>query len=301
MNLPVWSLRSRPAAEHLFEGVLLLCGLFVIVSMTAILWVLLSGSLRFFEHVSVHQLIFAAELPSLQAGVDVGILSLLSGTLLTSVLAVVVSLPLGLLSAIYLSELAPPVLERVISPAFEFLSLIPTVVFGYFALFFCTPLLQRLLPELGPHSALSSGLVMGIMLTPFVAVLSVEALRAVPPSLREAACALGVSRLVTIFRVVLPAARVGILSAVALSAARAFGESMIVSIAAGHRPGVTLDPLDPVETMTSYILSLTLSDGAVDTAGRSVVFVVGGVLFLFTVLMHHIGQRLSPGVRGSSW
>lgn len=278
-----------------------LCALSTLLILVAILWVLLSGSLGALQQTSGRTVVaFSAELPHLHAGASTGIGALLSGTLLTSGIAVVVALPLGLLSAIYLSEFSLPRLERLILPSLEFLSLLPTVVFAYFALLYCAPLLKGLLPGLGLHSALSAGLVMGILLTPLVAVRSVDALRLVPSSLREAACALGVGHLTTIFRIILPEAWLGILSAAMLAMVRAFGESMIVSIAAGHQPGLTLDPRDPVETMTGYILSQALHDGTLDRSGQAAICFVGLILFAFTFLMSWLGQRLAARARRAS-
>ena len=247
VSLPGGSARSVPLMEQVSEGVLMLCALTPVLILATILWVLLSGSLGVLQHAPIRSVLSSSgglPLPLADGGTGIG--PLLSGTLLTSAVAVAVALPLGLLSAIYLSEFSLPSLERLLRPALEFLSLLPTVVFAYFALLYGAPLLQGLFPELGLHSALSAGLAMGIMLTPFVALRSADAIRLVPSALREAACALGVGHLTTIFRIILPEAWLGILSAAALALVRALGESMIVAIAAGHRPGLTLDPRDPV-------------------------------------------------------
>src|SRR5690606_23611666 len=199
---------------------------------------------------------------------------LVAGTLLTSAIAIAVALPFGLLAAIYLSELASPRARRILKPTLELLAGVPTIVYGTFALVFVTPLLQRVVPDLAGFNALSPGIVMGFMIMPMISSLAEDALYAVPGSLREASYALGSSKLPTIFRVVLPSATSGIAAAVTLAISRAIGETMVVTIAAGQQPNLTLDPRVPIETMTAYIVSISKGDTPTGTLEYQTIFAV---------------------------
>ena len=203
-------------------------------------------------------------------------------TLLVSAIAMAVALPMGLLSAIYLSEYAPEPLRRVVKPVLEVLAGVPTVVYGYFALMFVTPLLQRVFPQMSGFNALSPGIVMGIMILPLVSSLAEDAMRAVPRGLREGAYALGATKMQTALQVVVPAALSGITAAFILAVSRAVGETMIVAIAAGQQPRLTASPFVPLETMTAYIVQVSLGDTPQGTLEYRTIFAVGMLLFLMT-------------------
>jgi phosphate transport system permease protein len=208
-----------------------------------------------------------------------------------------VALPMGLLSAVYLSEYARPGIRRVIKPTLEILAGVPTVVYGYFALMFVTPLLQQWLPGLAGFNALSPGIVMGIMILPLVSSLSEDAMRAVPRGLREGAYALGATRMQTAIRVVIPAAFSGITAAFILAASRAIGETMIVAIAAGQQPRLTASPFVPVETMTAYIVQVSLGDTPQGTLEYQTIFAVGMLLFIMTFGLNLVSTWLRERFR----
>jgi phosphate transport system permease protein len=207
------------------------------------------------------------------------------------------ALPLGLLAAIYLSEFSSPRLRRWLKPALELLAGIPTIVYGYFALVFVTPALQKVVPGLAGFNSLGAGVVLGVMLIPMISSLSEDALFAVPHSLREAAFALGAGRLPTILRVVLPSAMSGIAASVILAASRAVGETMIVAIAAGQQPRLTLDPRVPVETMTAYVVQVSMGDTPTGTLEYRTIFVVGAALFLMTFAMNALSHSFKRRFR----
>jgi phosphate transport system permease protein len=213
-----------------------------------------------------------------------------TGTFLTSAIALIVALPLGLLSAVYLSEYASPRTRSILKPLLEILAGIPTVVYGYFALLFVTPLLQKVIPDLAGFNAISPGFVMGIMILPLVASLSEDALHAVPRSMREAAYGLGATRQEVSTKVVVPAALSGIAAAFILAISRAVGETMIVAVAAGQRPVLTLDPRGPIQTMTAYIVQISLGDIPVYTLDYKTLFAVGFSLFVITLLLNLISN-----------
>jgi len=210
-----------------------------------------------------------------------------------------VALPFGLLAAIYLAEFARPGARKVLKPTLELLAGVPTIVYGYFALVALTPLLQRVVPELAGFNALSPGIAMGIMIIPMISSLSEDAIHAVPRTLREGAYALGAGRLQTIFRVVLPTAMSGIAASIVLAISRAVGETMIVAIAAGQQPRLTMDPRVPVETMTAYIVQVGLGDTPTGTIEYRTIFAVGATLFVMTFVVNLVSQRLSRRYRES--
>ena len=222
-----------------------------------------------------------------------GVWPLISGTLLTSVIAIAVALPFGLLAAIYLSEFASDRARAILKPSLEILAGVPTIVYGFFALVFLTPLLQKIIPGLAGFNALSPGIIMGVMIIPMISSLSEDAIFAVPNSLREAAYGLGAGKLQTIFRVVLPTARSGITAAVTLAISRAIGETMIVTVAAGMQPRLTLDPRVPIETMTAYIVQVSMGDVATGTLEYRTIFVVGATLFAMTFAMNMVAQHMA--------
>lgn len=282
---------ATPLAEKAIEWSLLACGLVSILTTLGILAVLLVEAVGFFEQVSLADFLGDTEWTPLFADKHFGIWPLVAGTFLTTGIATLVAVPFGLLAAIYLSEFAPQRARRVLKPALEVLAGVPTIVYGYFALVVVTPMLQEVFPSLAGFNALSAGLVMGIMIIPMVSSLSEDALHAVPMALREASWGLGAGRLVTIFKVVLPAAMSGIVASIILAVSRAVGETMIVAIAAGQQPRLTLDPTVPVETMTSYIVQVSMGDTPTGTLEYRTIFAVGVTLFALTLLMNVLSRR----------
>jgi len=248
--------------------------------------VLIVETVAFFRHVPMWRFLTDTQWTPLFANKHFGIAPLVAGTMLTSTIAIAVAMPLGLLTAIYLSEFAKEGVRQAVKPLLEILAGVPTVVYGYFALLFVTPLLQRLIPQLAGFNALSPGIVMGLMIIPMVASLSEDAMYAVPQGLREAAYALGSSKLQVSLRVVVPAAFSGIAASLLLAISRAIGETMIVAIAAGQQPRFTLNPFVPVETMTAYIVQVSLGDTPTGTLEYNTIFAVGMTLFLSTLLLN---------------
>ncbi len=269
--------------ETLIEWALLACAALSILTTAGIILVLLSETVEFFREVSIVEFLFGIEWTPLFATKRFGVLPLVAGTMLVSSIAMLVAAPAGLLSAIYLSEYARPRVRRVVKPILEVLAGVPTVVYGYFALLFVTPLLQAFLPEHAGYNALSPGLVMGLMILPLVASLSEDAMHSVPNGLREAAYALGATRMQATLRVVVPAAFSGITAAFILAVSRAVGETMIVAIAAGQQPRLTANPFVPIETLTAYIVQVSLGDTPAGTLEYRTIFAVGMLLFLGTL------------------
>jgi len=282
----------RAFSERVVSKALLFCGLVSILTTAGIVGVLLGETYAFFREVSFAQFFGDTQWTPLFADKHFGIWPLLTATLLTTVIAVVTALALGLLAAVYLSEFAREGVRKVFKPLLELLAGIPTVVYGYFALTFVTPLLQKVVPGLAGFNALSPGIVMGVMILPIIASLSEDALYAVPASLREGAYALGATRLSAIFRVILPSAFSGIGAAVILGVSRAIGETMIVAIAAGQQPRFTLDPRVPIETLTAYIVQVSLGDTPTGTLEYRTIFAVGMALFTMTLILNVLAYRL---------
>jgi phosphate transport system permease protein len=281
------SQRSRNRLhEWLIERALLLCATVSVFTTAGIIAVLAMETVGFLSEVSIVEFLTGTEWTPLFANRQFGVLPLVAGTVLVSTIAMVVALPMGLLSAIYLSEYAPARLRRVVKPVLEVLAGVPTVVYGYFALMFVTPLLQQFIPGLAGFNALSPGIVMGIMILPLVSSLSEDAMRAVPSGLREGAYALGATRMQTSLSVVVPAAFSGITAASILAVSRAIGETMIVAIAAGQQPRLTGNPLVPIETMTAYIVQVSLGDTPQGTLEYRTIFAVGMLLFLMTFTLN---------------
>lgn len=291
---------SSPWSERLVEAALFGCGALSIAVTVGIISVLAVETLAFFRDVTLGQFLFDTAWTPLFADKHFGIWPLVTGTFLTSGVAIAVALPLGLLAAIYLSEFAGARMRSVVKPALEVLAGVPSIVYGYFALVVVTPMLQRFIPNLAGFNALSAGIVMGMMIMPMISSLSEDALYAVPSTLREGAYALGASRLPTILRVVLPAAVSGIGASVILAMSRAIGETMIVAIAAGQQPRLTLDPRVPIETMTAYIAQISMGDTPADTLEYRTIFAVGAALFLMTFTMNIFSQRLQRRFRGTN-
>ena len=268
--------------EFLIERALFVCAFVSVVTTLGIVFVLAEETFEFLREVSIVEFLTGTEWTPLFSNPQFGVWPLVLGTFLVSAIAMVVSLPLGLLSAIYLSEYAHPGIRRVIKPVLEILAGVPTVVYGYFALLFVTPILQSFIPSLAGFNALSPGIVMGIMILPLVSSLAEDAMRSVPNGLREGSYALGATRMQTALTVVVPAAFSGITAAFILAVSRAVGETMIVAVAAGQQPRATLDPRVPIETMTAYIVQVSLGDTPAGTLEYRTIFAVGMLLFLST-------------------
>jgi len=281
----------QAGVEGAIRAVLAACSALSILTTAGIIGVLAFETLAFFQEVSLWNFLTDTQWTPLFAEKHFGILVLASATFLTTAIAVAVALPIGLMAAIYLSEFATERVRRVIKPILEILAGIPTVVYGYFALLFVTPLLKHLLPSISGFNALSAGLVMGVMIIPLVSSLSEDALYAVPQSLRDGSYALGATRVQTATRVVVPAALSGIVASFILAISRAIGETMIVAIAAGQSPRLTLDPLVPVATMTAYIVQVSLGDVPTGTLEFKTIFAVGMTLFLLTLGLNILSHR----------
>ena len=281
----------------MIERLLFLCAAGSILITAGIILVLLWETLAFLREVPITEFLFGTVWTPLFYDKHFGVLPLVTGTLLASAIAMIVALPAGLLIAIYLSEYAPNGVRRVVRPILEVLAGVPTVVYGYFALLFVTPLLQTFVPGLAGFNALSPGIVMGIMILPLVSSLSEDALRSVPNGLREGAYALGATRMETSLRVIVPAAFSGISAATVLAMSRAIGETMIVAIAAGQQPRLTLDPRVPVETMTAYIVQVSLGDTPAGTLEYRTIFAVGMLLFVSTFALNLVSNWLRQRFR----
>jgi phosphate transport system permease protein len=274
--------------EKIIENFLLFCSLITIMTTLGIIGVLIFETINFFREVSFVEFITGTEWTPLFSQKKFGILPLLAGTLLTTLIAMLVAVPLGLTIAIYLSEYAPSKFRSIVKPGLEILAAIPTVVYGFFALVFVTPLLQNILPDLAGFNALSPGIVMGIMILPLVSSLSEDALYAVPKHLKEGAYALGSTKFQTAKKVIVPAAFSGISVSIILAVSRAIGETMIVAIAAGQQPRLTANPLVPIETMTTYIVQVSQGDLPHDSVEYRTIFAVGISLFVLTFILNNI-------------
>ncbi|MDP2317737.1 MAG: phosphate ABC transporter permease subunit PstC [Acidobacteriota bacterium] len=288
---------SLPKGEWIIERVLFLCAALSVFTTVGIIAVLAIETFEFLRVVPVVDFLTGTEWTPLFSNKKFGVLPLVAGTMLVSSIAMVVALPMGLLSAIYLSEYAPSGFRRVVKPVLEILAGVPTVVYGYFALTFVTPLLQQIFPTLSGFNALSPGLVMGLMILPLVSSLSEDAMRAVPQGLREGSYALGATRMQTALKVVVPAAFSGITAAFILAVSRAIGETMIVAIAAGQQPRLTGNPFVPIETMTAYIVQVSLGDTPQGTIEYRTIFAVGMLLFLMTFSLNLISTWLRERFR----
>lgn len=279
------------------EGLLFACAASAVAVTTAIVVVLVWESAGFFEHVSLLDFLTDTMWTPLFAEARYGILPLLCGTLLAAGVALLVAVPLGLTVALYLSEFAPIKVRETVKPFLELLEGVPTVVYGYFALLFVTPLLQNVIPDLPGFNVLGPGIVIGIMIVPYVGSVSEDAMRAVPNALREASYACGATRLQTTLRVVMPAAASGIAAAFVLGVARATGETMVVAIAAGQQPNLTLDPREPAATITAYIVQVALGDLPHGSIGYQSIFAAGLVLLLITLLFNILAHLLRARFR----
>jgi len=278
----------KKTSEKIIEKVLAFSGLVTVLTTVGIIWVLISESWGFFVSVPLVDFLFDTEWTPLFTQKRYGILPLLAGTFVTTFIAIITAVPLGIIIAVYLSEYSGPGFRKTVKPILEILAAVPTVVYGFFALTVVTPFLQSFIPGLGSFNALSAGLVMGVMIMPVISSLSEDALYAVPKSLREASYGMGATRFQTSFKVVVPAASSGIMVSVILGIARAVGETMVVAIAAGQQPNLTLDPRESVETITAYIVQVSLGDVEHDSLEYKTIFAAGITLFIFTFLLNNL-------------
>ncbi len=287
----------KSTRENVIEKFLLFSALITILTTIGIVLVLAIEAIKFFNEVSIIDFFTDTEWTPLFTKKRYGILPLLSGTFLTSFIAIAVALPIGLTIAIYLSEFAPKKFREYIKPSLELLAAVPTVVYGFFALTVITPFLQKLIPGMSGFNSLSAGIVMGIMIIPIISSLSEDALRAVPGSLREAAYGMGSTRFQTSVKVMVPAASSGIVVSIILAISRAIGETMIVAIAAGQQPRLTMNPLVPIETLTAYIVQVSLGDVQHNSVEYRTIFAAGITLFMFTFVLNNISHWIKNKYR----
>lgn len=288
-------LKRRPmrhVTERVIELILFLAASVSVFTTLAIVFILVKESWIFFEHVPLRDFIFDTQWTPLFDDAHFGIMVLLSGTLTSSAVALLIAIPLGTIIAIYLSEFAPFRVREVAKPFLELLGGIPTIVYGYFALVFLTPMLQKIYPALPGFNLLSAGLIMGVMIIPYVSSLAEDAMRAVPMNLREGSYAMGATRLQTALRVVVPAATSGITSAYILGISRAVGETMILAVAGGMQPNLTFNPAEPGATITSYIVQVALGDLPHGSIGYQTIFAAGLTLMLMTLMFNLLGHYL---------
>lgn len=284
--------QARARKDKIIEGILLGAACVSVFTTLAIVFILVRESVSFFSNVPLWTFLTDTQWTPLFDDAHFGILVLLSGTVSSSLVALSIAIPLGTIIAIYLSEFAGHRTREVLKPVLELLSGIPTIIYGFFALLFVTPLLQKIYPDLPTFNILSAGIVMGIMIIPYVSSLSEDAMRSVPMSLREGAYAMGSTRFQTATRVVVPAAFSGIASAYILGISRAVGETMILAVAAGMQPNLTLNPLEPAATITSYIVQVALGDLPHGSVGYQTIFAAGLTLMLLTLVFNLLGYWL---------
>jgi len=283
--------------ETLIPKILFIFAFITILTTVGIVFILFFESFSFFKEVSIIEFLTGTKWTPLFEPKNFGILPLLSGTFLITGIASLVAIPIGLGSAIYLSEYAPERVRSIVKPILEILAGIPTIVYGYFALTFVTPFLRTIFPEMDVFNGLSAGIVVGIMIIPMVSSLSEDAMRAVPKSIRAAAYALGSTKYEVSTKVVVPAALSGITSSFVLAISRAIGETMIVTIAAGGTPNLTLNPLESIQTMTAYIVQIALGDVQQGSIEYKTIFAVGASLFVITLIMNLIAQYITNKYR----
>ncbi len=283
--------------ERLIEAILLAAAAVSVLTTVGIVYVLVSESIQFFSHVSIVDFLTDTQWTPLFDDAHFGIMVLISGTLVSSFVALAVAIPMGTIIAIYLSEFSNAKVREIAKPILELLGGIPTIIFGYFALLVVTPILQVLLPGLPGFSLLSAGLVMGIMIVPYIASLSEDAMRAVPMSMREGAYAMGSTRLYTAIHVVIPAAISGLAASYILGISRAVGETMILAVAAGMQPNLTWNPMEPAATITSFIVQVALGDLPHGSIGYQTIFAAGLTLLLITLVFNILGMWLRAKYR----
>ncbi len=280
---------SRHVKERIIEAILFASAAVSVFVTVGIVYILVRESIAFFQLVSIVDFLTDTQWTPLFDDAHFGIMVLLSGTAVSSGVALLVAIPLGTTIAIWLSEFATPRAREIAKPVLELLSGIPTVVFGYFALLVITPILQTFIPGLPGFSLMSAGVVMGIMITPIVSSVSEDAMRAVPMAMREGSYAMGATRLQTALRVVFPAAISGVAAAYILGISRAVGETMILAIAAGMQPNLVWDPREPAATITSFIVQVALGDLPHGSTGYLTIFAAGLTLMLFTLVFNILG------------
>jgi len=283
---------KRNLIERMIEFGLLCSGIVAIFITLAIIYVLVSEAIPFFQHVSMKDFLTDTVWTPNYSIKHYGILPLISGTLTTTGIALIVAVPLGTITAIYLSEFASHKVREIIKPILELLVGVPTVVFGYFALMLVTPMLQKIYPDLTTFNMLGPGIVMGIMIVPYIASVAEDSMRAVPMAIREGAYAMGATRFQTAIKVVTPAAISGIVAAYILAISRAVGETMIVAIAAGQQPNFTFNPVESAATITSYIVSVALGDLEHGGIGYQSIFAAGLTLLIMTLLINILGHMV---------
>jgi phosphate transport system permease protein len=281
---------NRNLKERAIEFILLLAALSAVLTTAAIIGILLYESYTFFAHISIFEFLTDTVWTPLFANPRYGILPLVSGTLTVTGISLIIAIPIGTISAIYLSEFASHGVRETVKPILELLAGVPTIVFGFFALMFITPMLQIVIPSLPTFNMLSAGIVIGIMIIPYIASLSEDAMRAVPMSMREGSYAMGATRFQTAIRVVTPAAVSGIVAAYILGISRAIGETMVVAIAAGQQPKFTFDPTEAAATITAYIVQVAMGDLPHGSIGYQSIFAAGLVLILMTLTLNVIGH-----------
>jgi phosphate transport system permease protein len=289
--------KTRHVRERLIEGVLFLCASVSVAVTVGIVVILLSESYQFFQHISLVDFLTDNQWTPLFDDAHYGIMVLLSGTMVSSFVALAVAIPLGTMIAIYLSEFAPFAVREIAKPFLELLGGVPTIVYGYFALLYVTPALQFFFPGLPGFNLLSAGLVMGIMIIPYVSSVSEDAMRSVPMAMREGSYAMGATRFQTAVRVVTPAAFSGIAAAYILGISRAVGETMIVAVAAGMQPNLTWNPAEPAATITAYIVQVALGDLPHGSIGYQTIFAAGLTLMLLTLFFNVVGHFMKRRYR----
>jgi phosphate transport system permease protein len=288
---------TRHVRERLIEGLLFLAASVSVVVTVGIVLILLNESYQFFRQVSIIDFLTDTQWTPLFDDAHYGIMVLLSGTLMSSLVALAVAIPLGTIIAIYLSEFAPFAVREISKPFLELLGGVPTIVYGYFALLYVTPALQFFFPGLPGFNLLSAGLVMGIMIIPYVSSVSEDAMRSVPMAMREGSYAMGATRFQTAVRVVTPAAFSGIAAAYILGISRAVGETMIVAVAAGMQPNLTWNPAEPAATITAYIVQVALGDLPHGSIGYQTIFAAGLTLMLLTLFFNVVGHFMKRRYR----
>ncbi|MGG3798133.1 phosphate ABC transporter permease subunit PstC [Metabacillus fastidiosus] len=294
--------KSKKSATQIVEkavpSLLFVLAFISILTTIGIVLTLIFETITFFTRVSILDFFTQKEwYPFFEGNASYGIMALISGTLLVTVIAVIVAVPIGLASAIFLSEYASDRTRRIIKPILEVLAGIPTIVYGFFALTFVTPILQKIIPDLGIFNALSPGIVVGIMIVPMIASLSEDAMSSVPSSMRQGALALGATKLEVSLKVVLPAAISGIVASFVLGISRVIGETMIVTLAGGATPKLTFDPTESIQTMTAYIVQVSSGDAGYGTTVYYSIYAVGMTLFVFTLAMNVLAQFISRRFR----
>ncbi|OMF21561.1 phosphate ABC transporter permease subunit PstC [Paenibacillus sp. FSL H8-0548] len=277
--------------------ILFLCASVSVLTTIGIVVTLITETYQFFQKIPIFDFLFGTKWSPLIPPKSFGVLPLLSGTLMITLIACLVAIPLGLASAIYLSEYAPKQVRKIIKPILEVLAGVPTIVYGYFALSLVTPFIQSIFPSAGIFNALSAGVVVGIMIIPMVSSLSEDAMSAVPRSLRDGAYALGATRFEVALKIVVPAAFSGIVASAVLAFSRAIGETMIVTVAAGSTPNMTINPLESIQTMTAYIVQVSLGDTPHGTIEYGSIFAVGMTLFVITFLLNILAQYIARKFR----